>query len=157
MNERIIKIHTDGSCHTQTHVGAWAAIVIIDDEEIILKETVMDTTHNCMELLGVIKALEFIQARNMGSNRIEIFTDSQYVVKLLDRKDRLHQNNFHTKKNEPISNSVQVQTLLKKLEEVSVVFIKVAAHQKQTAIVNYNREVDKIARALVRKVVNSLA
>ena len=55
-----ITIYTDGSCHAQKRIGAWAAIVIINIEKIVLKGVEINTTHNRMELMAVIKAIEYV-------------------------------------------------------------------------------------------------
>jgi ribonuclease HI len=40
-----IIIYTDGSCHTQQQIGAWSAIILVDDEKIILSGIETNTTH----------------------------------------------------------------------------------------------------------------
>ena len=44
------EIYTDGSCHTQQCIGAWAAIILIDQQKIVLSGRENDTTHNRMEI-----------------------------------------------------------------------------------------------------------
>ena len=61
----LVEIYTDGSCHTQFLIGAWAAIIFISGEKIILSGIENYTTHNRMELMAVIKALEFIRAAQL--------------------------------------------------------------------------------------------
>ena len=63
------EIYTDGSCHTQHCIGAWASIVFIGNEKIILSGKEINTTHNRMELLAVINAVEYIQNNNPLINR----------------------------------------------------------------------------------------
>ncbi len=70
-------IYTDGSSRGNPGPGGWGSIVITDKEVIELggKETM--TTNNRMELSAAIHAL-----RATPSNfPIEIYTDSQYVIK----------------------------------------------------------------------------
>jgi ribonuclease HI len=55
------EIYTDGSCHTQLCIGAWAAIILIDEEKITLSGKDLDTTHNRMEILAVTEALEYLR------------------------------------------------------------------------------------------------
>lgn len=144
-----IKIYTDGSCHTQLLVGAWAAIVFIDDEKVILKGTATDTTHNRMELIGIIEAVDHLIQRGYGDQLMEVFSDSQYAVNLLTRKERLKKNNFITKKGTPIQNVDLVQKLIAQIETYDLRFVKVKAHQKDGDAIN--REVDILVRQLVRK------
>ncbi|PBQ34304.1 hypothetical protein CNR22_21855 [Sphingobacteriaceae bacterium] len=95
MNEAPIKIYTDGSCHTQLLCGAWAAIVFIGNEKIILKGEEAQTTHNRMELLAVIKAVDYLDQRAFQNSKVEICSDSQYVVNLLVRKEKLKQKKIY--------------------------------------------------------------
>lgn len=151
LNDRIITIYTDGSCHTQLKTGAWAAIILIDSDRIVLKEVVQDTTHNRMELLAVIKAIEYLQDLHVEFKRIDIFTDSQYVANLRDRKMKLEDKNYLTTKGNLIQNMDLVQMLIRYIETLPLNFIKVAAHLQRTNIINENREVDKIVRSLMRE------
>jgi ribonuclease HI len=150
-----IQIYTDGSCHTQQRVGGWAAIIFLEEEKIELKGFVIDTTHNAMEILAVLKALDFLEKKDTSHNnftKIEIVSDSQYVVRILERKEKLKANNFLTKKNNPIRNVDLVKELINRIETLPLIFTKIKAHQKATDEINYNRVVDQLARNEVRKI-----
>ena len=144
-----MKIYTDGSCHSQRLVGAWAAILFIKDEKVIIQGSEVETTHNRMELLAVIKAVHYIVDRGLKHSRIEIYSDSQYVVNLRSRIEKLKQRNFITNKGTPIQNSDLVRSLINLIEQYNLDFTKVKAHQKNGDEIN--REVDIIVRKLVRK------
>ncbi|MCF6184409.1 MAG: ribonuclease HI [Bacteroidales bacterium] len=148
-----ITIYTDGSCHTQHKIGAWAAILLIGDEEIVLSGQKTETTHNRMELLSVIKAFEYIENHKFTGHKIIIKSDSQYVVGIQERKEKLKAADFITKKGNPIQNIDLVEQLIRYTETMNVQFIKVKAHLKKTDIRNYNREVDKLSRQIVRNYV----
>ena len=148
-----IQIYTDGSCHTQHKVGGWAAIIFKDENKLILSGTVLETTHNRMELLSVIKAIKFIDKENIIDYQLDIFTDSQYVAGIESRIPKFKQNNFKTKKGISIQNIDLVQELIRLIETHKIKFIKVKAHQKATKQANYNRDVDKLARKCVRQYV----
>jgi len=148
-----IQIFTDGSCHTQQKIGGWAAVILFENKKIELKGHELETTHNAMELLAVLKALDYLKEKNITFTKVEIISDSQYVVGILDRKEKLKQANFLTKKNNPIRNVDLVKQLIEKIETLPIFFTKVKAHQKKTSEVNYNRVVDKLARAEVRRLI----
>lgn len=145
-----VAIYTDGSCHSQSRTGAWAAIILAEDGKTILQEVVHNTTHNRMELTAVIKSIEFAVDKYPESD-LEITTDSQYVVNLPYRKDHLNARSFITKKGNVLNNSDLLKKLFGLLETNSISFIKVKAHQKPTEIENLNREVDMICRKLMRE------
>ncbi len=144
-----IQIYTDGSCHTQQLIGAWGAIILIGEKKVVLSNIETDTTHNRMELLGVINAINYLDENQLGNESIDVYSDSQYVVNLLIRKTRLKQNNFITKKGTPIQNPDLVQKLIQQIETHTINFTKVKAHQKDGDAMN--REVDILVRNLVRK------
>ncbi len=148
-----IQIYTDGSCHTQERIGGWAAIILGKEKNIEIKGFVKDTTHNAMEILAVLKALDFLEKEyNNTFTKIEIVSDSQYVVRILERKEKLKANNFLTKKNNPIRNVDLVKKLIERIETLPLIFTKIKAHQKATTEINYNRVVDQLARNEVRKI-----
>lgn len=151
-----VEIYTDGSCHTQHCQGAWVAIVFIGGEKITLSGKELNTTHNRMELTAVIKALQYIQQLNTKMITIKVVTDSQYVTGLPARAEKFSIQNFITKKGSDISNVDLVKELLLLTNTLPAEFIKIKAHQKKTAVINYNIEADKLSRNLVRQAVKEL-
>jgi ribonuclease HI len=150
LKEQIIEIYTDGSSNPQYKVGAWASIIFIDQEKIILQGTEINTTHNRMELIAVINAIEYVKSNYTKIKLLKIFTDSQYVERIPLRTEKLISQNFKTKSGKSIQNPDLIQKLIFQLESSNIKFIKVKAHQKSSAKPNYNREVDKLSRKLVR-------
>lgn len=151
-----ITVYTDGSCHTQLLIGAWVCIVFIGENRIDLSGVVTDTTHNRMELVAVIESLKFIKAEYPNAV-VVIFTDSQYVVGLRDRRNKIQSAAFTTKAGNEIQNVDLVRELWSIEDELQVNFIKVAAHLKKTDKVNHNLEADRIVRGLLRKAVAAVS
>lgn len=153
----IINIYTDGTCHTQLKTGGWAAIIFRNEDKIaVLKEIVRETTHNRMEMMAVIKAIEFVNSTIAEKDhRLVVYSDSQYVVNIRQRMEKLKVNNFLTKKGIPIQNVALVKRLIFYIENYNIEFKKVKAHQKEQESPNYNREADKIVRRMLREKVNS--
>jgi ribonuclease HI len=150
---KIIEIFTDGSCHTEIKTGGWAALLLIDNKEIILKGTVMNTSHNRMELWAVLKAFDYVKNQNLNFEKINVYSDSQYVVNITDRKDKLIKKGFISNKGTPIQNSDLIKELIQIIEDYNIELIKVKAHLKKSVTENYNRKVDKIARSQVREAI----
>lgn len=74
-------IYTDGGCHSSTGTGGWASIIKIEGYRTIsLSGGEKDTTNNRMELTAAIKALEFMLAKEVPTEHIELTSDSKYVV-----------------------------------------------------------------------------
>ena len=77
----MLEIYTDGACSPNPGLGGWAAIFVLDGK--VMDEIygyVEDTTNNRMELLAVIKALEWC-----GDTNVKMFSDSGYVVNTLTK------------------------------------------------------------------------
>lgn len=149
MNNPTITIYTDGSCNTQTCCGAWAAIILVGEQKTVLCDAEKNTTHNRMELMAVLKSTHFGISNYPGA-ALEIYTDSQYVVNIPERMEKLLNNNFVTKKGNILNNSDLVQELISLLKTQPVSFHKVKAHQKSGDQENLNREVDMICRKVMR-------
>ena len=160
MNSKVIQIFTDGSCHTQYKIGAWAAMIVVDNDKTFIKGEEQDTTHNRMELLAVINAIDFAKAKYDPAS-FEVYTDSQYVMRIRERMAKLTTNNFITKKGNELQNTDLLKLLIHQIETLTIEFKKVKAHQRQTDIaddpVNFNIEVDNLVRQTLRKAVSLLA
>lgn len=103
-----------------------------------------------MELLGAIKALEYIKKNNLVFDCIKVYSDSQYLVRLVDRKEKFKQSNFLKKTGLPIQNDDLVQNIINNIDSMHIEFVKVIAHQKKDGKENFNREVDILSRNLIR-------
>lgn len=149
-------IYTDGSCHTQLEIGAWASIVFVDDKKITLSEIIENTTHQRMELLAVISSLHYLLKNNAEIKEVKIISDSQYVIGLMLRKEKLTATDFKTKAQNEVRNTDLVKELLRLSDIFNIEFEKIKAHQKQSSITNYNIEVDKLCRNRVREAVKKI-
>jgi len=147
-----IDVYTDGSCNPEYEVGAWAAILFINDEKLVLSATVEDTTHQRMELTAVIKAFEYLTQINVLEPSIRVFTDSQYVVDIPRRSAGLIAKSFLTKSGQPVHNADLLQELISFIEKLKPIFVKLKAHQREVS--STNQEVDRLSRKLVRERVN---
>jgi ribonuclease HI len=148
------EIYTDGSCHTQRLIGAWAAIVLINEHKTVLTGREKNTTHNRMEIMAVISSITHIIQNHKTINELKIVSDSQYVIGLISREAKFKLSDFKTKAGTDIRNIDLVKALLKLVSQMNITFVKIKAHQKPTDVVNYNIEVDKLCRQLLRESIN---
>jgi len=151
-----IEVYSDGSCNPQLNIGGWASIILYNQQKIILEGKELNTTHNRMELLAVINSIKYIFKNLTNFNCIKIYSDSQYVVRLNERKEKLLMKNFITKKGNILRNSDLLSELINFMQMPNIEFVKVKAHQKPTQFENYNIEVDKIVRKIVRDAVSQI-
>ncbi len=148
---REIIVYTDGSCHTQLLIGAWAAILLIAGQRIELSGVENNTTHNAMELVAVIKAIEYLSEHYPSLPTINIVTDSQYVSGLFARESKLSSAGFITKKGNELRNAELVKRLYELNANHQLHFTKVKAHQKTREVENINDEVDMLVRGIMRR------
>ena len=76
----MIDIYTDGGCSPNPGKGGWGAIILLSNNEPLeLYGNNPHTTNNRMELLAVINGLLYIHKNNLNQEKINLYTDSQYV------------------------------------------------------------------------------
>ena len=122
------EIYTDGAYSSSRNQGGWA-FVVVQDNKIIHKEYdgLLNTTNNRMEIMGVLKALEWIK-QNSISLPIKIYTDSMYVVGTLTK-------NWKMKKN------IDLWQILLPLVNKDIEYLHVKGHNGD----KFNEECDKWA------------
>lgn len=80
----MINIFTDGSSRGNPGPGGWAAVIVIGKKVIELGGGEKNTTNNRMEIMAAIrglrKALESFEKLRNHSEKVEVFTDSSYVI-----------------------------------------------------------------------------
>jgi len=83
----VFSVYTDGACSNnqdrENSIGGWAYVVIGDSSNIIKQGSGREikTTNNRMEMLSVIKALEFLSnSLWISKPTVNLYSDSQYVV-----------------------------------------------------------------------------
>lgn len=156
MNSQLFEIYTDGSCNPKHKIGGWASIILFNNNKIIIQGKENQTTHNRMEMLAVINSIEYVVKEFPKPKSITIYTDSQYVAGIPGRTIKLISKKFTTNSGNLIQNSDLVEKLIQISGSLNIDFIKVKAHQKSSLTINYNREVDKICRKIVRLEIDKL-
>ena len=101
--------------------------------------------------MAVIEALQKIYFEYNARTIINLYTDSQYVNDLPGRFKSLEAKNYITNKGRTINNYDLITEFKKWYERMNVNIIKVKAHQKEKEEENPNREVDKLARRVLRE------
>ena len=134
-------IYTDGACSGNPGSGGWAAIIFNKTNGQKSKKIggEIETTNNRMELIAIIEALESIPK----NSRLQIFTDSKYVINGIELWIKTwKKNNWIGSNKKKIKN----KDLWTKLDTLSSQFhIKwnwIKGHSGN----KYNEEVDRLAR-----------
>ena len=100
MKEKAIELFTDGACKGKTKKGGYAAY--LPHKETVICGTENNTTNNKMELQAVISGLKAIEAH---IERIEVYTDSQYVCNGANKwMNNWKRNGWKTREGEDVKN-----------------------------------------------------
>ena len=124
----MIEIYTDGAYSSSRNQGGWA-FVVVKDNKVIYKEYngLLNTTNNRMEIMGMLKALEYIKDNNIPLP-IKIYSDSMYVIGTITLNYKRNANN-------------DLWNLLDPLINKDIEYLHVKGHEGHT----FNEECDKWA------------
>lgn len=132
-----LQIFTDGSVNTQLKVGYGAYFVVSELNESIdlFKDTVkvkrfVQTSSTKLELQTLLWALgETVSLANRSDMVLTIYTDSQNIISLPGRRNRLEQNNYFSGKNKRLNNYELYQEFYRLISGLNCKFVKVVGHQ----------------------------
>jgi len=126
-------LFTDGSVNTRSHIGYGAYLAVTDrglSLDVLQKQVKVrrfePTSSTKLELQTLIWALSDIQA---AGRRVIIYTDSQNIVGLPGRRDRLEQNDFRSKNNKRLNHYELYQEFYKITDPLDCELVKVRGHQ----------------------------
>lgn len=126
-----VKIYTDGACSGNPGPGGWAAVIVSSQTDLfrpVASEVcggAVDTTNNRMELTAVIEGISMVPAEA----QIEVYSDSEYVVKGISRW--IHtwkRNGWRSTAGKPVANKDLWEILDMLRRNRNIVFIHVKGH-----------------------------
>lgn len=125
-------LFTDGSADPESGIGFGAFLLTdrIDADPAALKEAVQirrfeHTSSTRLELETVIGALRKIQP-----DKIVIYSDSQNLINLPDRRARLELKNFCSNQDKPLSNADLYREFFQLMDRIDCTFVKVKGHRR---------------------------
>jgi ribonuclease HI len=128
-----ILLFIDGSVDVQSKIGFGACLVVSDPStspETLNKQVKVkrfeQTSSTKLELQTLLWALNKIA---FDGNRVIIYTDSQNIISLNRRRDRLEKNNYYSRNNIQINNSDLYIEFFRMIDMFDCEFIKVQGHQ----------------------------
>jgi ribonuclease HI len=150
-------LFTDGSVDVQTSVGFGAYLLVLDPglsldnhRRNVRVKRFQPTSSTKLELQILLWALS--ELPDLGK-KIFVHTDSQNILGLLRRRDRLEKNAFRSKSGRPLNNFELYQEFYKVIDQIHCEFIKVKGH-KVSKDKNYIDElftlVDRASRTALR-------
>ena len=121
-------IYTDGSSRGNPGPGGWGAIIASEDKVVEIGGKEPHTTNNRMELTGTIRSLEFT-INNFQFSKIQIYTDSEYVMKGITTWIHNWQvKGWRTANKKPVLNQDLWQRLLELTDGKEIEWRYVAGH-----------------------------
>ncbi|MCD6109838.1 ribonuclease HI [bacterium] len=74
-----IVVYTDGSCLGNPGSGGWAAIIIQNGNEFVLKGGQVSTTNNRMEMKAIIETVKWL-SENVKDVPVDVYSDSSLII-----------------------------------------------------------------------------
>ena len=154
MDELIL--FADGSVNTQSNIGYGAYLAVsergfsLDSMRTRVKVRRFEhTTSTKLELQTLLWSLSDIQA---SGSKVIVYTDSQNIMGLQGRRDRLEQNDYRSKKNKRLNNYKLYQKFYRMIDELDCEFVKVRGHQ----VSNQKDDIDRLFTLVDRASRNAL-
>lgn len=140
-----IKIYTDGACSQNKDNGdlegwhgGWGVFALVDGVDYVMSGSEMNTTNNEMELVAMLRSLEFIKkfVTEEQELNISIYTDSAYISNCFNDKwyAKWEYNGWKTSAKQPVKNKELWIDIIKEYRtlvsnsNVKLEILKVKAH-----------------------------
>ncbi len=149
-------LFTDGSVNTHSKIGYGAYLAVserglsLDSLRLRVKVRRFEHTSSTkLELQTLLWALGDIQALR---SRVIVYTDSQNIIGLQGRRDRLEQNDYRSKKNRRLNNYKLYQEFYRMTDQLDCEFVKLRGHQ----VSNQKDDIDRLFTLVDRASRNAL-
>lgn len=162
-----LQLFTDGSVNTQSKVGYGAYLSHAIDpssekktsldalEDTVRVKRFENTSSSRLELQTLLWAVnQTIALADCRKVTLTVYTDSQSIIGLPDRRTRLEQNNYHSSKNRLLNNHELYQEFYQLFSSVKFELVKVLGHQpsrKKGKIDRLFSLVDRASRQALRE------
>ncbi|MDR2150081.1 MAG: ribonuclease HI [Spirochaetaceae bacterium] len=140
-------IYTDGSCSLNPGPGGWA-FIILEGTDIIDRGSgaAPETTNNRMELYAVLSAFEKLLSFPTPPDIVQVFSDSQYVIKgITEWIGMWKYNAWKASNKQPVKNKDLWQRLDQVSRQFNVEWYWVKGHDG----CEYNELCDRAAKAAI--------
>ncbi|MFA4975462.1 MAG: ribonuclease HI [Candidatus Paceibacterota bacterium] len=145
MKKNKVIIYTDGAARGNPGKAGWAAVLIFGKKIIELGGSSSHATNNQMELSGPIGALKYLQkncVRQDLTQKLEIFSDSKYVILgITEWIFNWQKNNWRNAAKKPVLNKELWMELFNLSKDFKIKWNYVEGHSGD----KYNERADEIA------------
>lgn len=146
----------DGSVNTKTKIG-YGAYLVIDSQHLSMNAPIVKikrfehTSSTKLEIQTLLWALNDMKA---GDREISVYTDSQNIIGLPARQERLERNNYYSGNGKRLNNYELYQKFYIITDVMNCEFIKVCGHlvaRKKDKIDQLFSLVDRASRKALRE------
>lgn len=151
-------LFTDGSVNTKSDIGYGAYLLVTENELIsdglmskVKLKRFENTSSTKLEIQTVLWALSEV---GNFERKIILYTDSQNIIGLPGRRERLERNDYYSEQNRRITNWELYKDFYRLTDELNIEIIKVTGHKKTSSKDNIDRLftlVDRASRKAVRE------
>lgn len=159
MTTKKLFLFTDGSVNTKLNFGFGAYLAVNDieilasnQEKFVKVKRFENTSSTKLEIQTLIWALSEVKE---FKGEIVLYTDSQNIIGLPGRRERLEKNNYHSKAEKQITNSELYKLFFQLLDELQFEMKKIEGHKRTHLKNNIDRLftlVDRASRNALRGV-----
>lgn len=130
MNDKILRIYTDGGCsgnQSDENLGGWGSILEFGGVTKELYGSQANTTNNRMEMTALLEAFRAIKK---DGQTIIVFSDSSYLMDCFRKKWYVNwqKNGWKNAKKQPVENRDLWEELLPFLDKHQITFCRVKGH-----------------------------
>ena len=154
-----LNLFTDGSAHPQLKIGFGALLIVPSlrlycQEQSLYVETKLfrNTSSTKLELQTLLWALDTID--DLEQKKIMIYTDSQTIISLLNRREKLEQSQYYSRNGNRLKQAPLYQHFYAKIDTFEAHFKKVKGHKKtkeKEIIDTFFTFVDRASRKALRE------
>ncbi|WP_020677515.1 ribonuclease HI [Geopsychrobacter electrodiphilus] len=148
----------DGSMNPQSKTG-YGAYLMVTDPDLPLAELRLQvklrrftqTSSSRLELQTLIWALGEMPASGC---RVRVHTDSQTIIGLAGRRERLEQNGYRSSNNRPLNNALLYQEFYRLTDQLDCEFVQLRGHltaKLKTPVDRLFTLVDRASRQALRE------
>ena len=140
-NYELLEINTDGGSRGNPGPAAIGVYAASGGEEIFtLSETIGETTNNVAEYTAVLRSLEVIEEKNIFSEKLKYFIDSELILRQIIGKYKVKQPHLQVLREKIVS---QIKRLKEKGQIKILTFTNVPREQNKKADKLVNEALDK--------------
>lgn len=134
-----VTLYTDGACSGNPGPGGYGAILIYKGIEKEISGGELNTTNNKMEIMAVIKGLEYLKE----PCEVTVYSDSAYVVNTIEKGwiYSWQKNNWIKSDKSKVKNVELWNKMLELMKVHKIKFVKVKGHADN----EFNNRCDRLA------------